>query len=306
MAIPNLLSFAHKMLIALGRRLGHVISDDKVFLSIFYFISTGKKIDWNNPQSFTEKIQWLKLNACKDYYTNLVDKYSVKQYVSDIIGSQYIIPTLAVYDSIENVNFSKLPSKFVLKMTHDSGGVVVCDNVETLDKKKALNKLSKALKSDFFAHTREYPYRYVPRKIIAEQYLEQPGYSELIDYKFYCFGGKPVYCQVIKDRKTKETIDFYDMNLNRMPFTGLNPDVCNAVSLTPRPVNLDLMIDLAKKLSSGIPFVSRIVEDGYNGFLVENENVKGLAEGMLKVLELSDFSMSYTPASREDFKNVFQ
>lgn len=248
-------SLCNKFILAVGRRLGYIINDDKLFLTILYFLSTGKKIHWENPRTFTEKIQWLKLYACKEIYTTLVDKYAVKQYVSDIVGEQYIIPTLAVYDSVEDVDFSKLPSKFVLKVTHDSGGVIVCDDVKSLDKRKTLKRLSIALKSNFFVHSREYPYKNVPRKIIAEQFLEQPGRRELIDYKFYCFGGKPVYCQVIKDRKTKETIDFYDMNWNRMPFTGLNPDVCNAVSLTPRPVNLDLMIDLAKKLSSEIPFV---------------------------------------------------
>ena len=233
---------------------------DKIFLKLRYWANMGKILNLKNPQTFTEKIQWLKLYARDTLFTTMVDKCAVKKYVSDKIGDEYIIPTLGVWNTPEEIDFDKLPNKFVLKVTHDSGGVCICRDKNFFNKKEAIKKLRSALKRDFYNVTREWPYKNVPRRIIAETYIEDnvvPNSDYLTDYKFYCFNGKPTYCQVIRDRGSNETIDFYDMQWNHMPFVGLKEGISNGLTPVEKPTKLDEMIMIADKLSDGIPF-SRI------------------------------------------------
>lgn len=231
-------------------------SDEK-FLKKLYRLRTGKELNLDNPQTFCEKLQWLKLYNRKPEYTTMVDKYAVKEYVANIIGDEYIIPTIGVWDRVEDIDWEALPNQFVLKCTHDSGGLVICKDKSTLDIKKAIGKLKKSMKRDYFYDNREWPYKNVKHRIIAEQYMEVEGQEDLTDYKFFCFNGEPKYCQVIRDRNTKETIDFYDMEWNHMPFVGLNPIVKNGETPVAEPICIENMICLCKKLSRNIPF-SRI------------------------------------------------
>ena len=219
----------------------------------------GEKLDLNNPKTFTQKLQWLKLYNRKPEYTTMVDKYAVKEYVANIIGKEHIIPTLGVWNSANEIDWDALPNQFVLKTTHGGGGggVVICKDKATFDRVATKEKLSKSLKSDIYWIFREWPYKNVTKQIIAEQYLSELSSTDLIDYKFFCFNGNVLYCQVIKDRSTLETIDFFDTNWEHQDFIGLlNNDVIKK-SKQPisQPVNFSEMVSFAQKLSKGIPFV---------------------------------------------------
>lgn len=238
---------------------------DKLYLSLIYRCRMGHWINWKNPKTFTEKLQWLKVYDYKPEYTKMVDKLAVKDYVASRIGEEYIIPTLGVWDRVEDIDWDSLPDQFVLKTTHGGGGcgVVVCSDKTHFDKAKAIKKLQTSMHSNTGKTYREKPYLNVPRKIIAEKFMaerkakENAKISDLPDYKFFCFNGEPHYCQVIRDRHTKETIDFYDMEWNHMPFVGLNPIAMNGVEPVAKPVHLEQMKEICRKLSKDIKF-SRI------------------------------------------------
>ena len=227
---------------------------DKLYLSIKFRSHMGYWMDWKNPQTFSEKLQWLKVYDRHPEYTKMVDKVAAKDYVAGIIGEEYIIPTLAVYNSADEIDFDALPSQFVLKCTHDSGGIVVCKDKSKLDINEAREKLRKGLKRTYIVQNREYPYKNVPRRIIAEQYMVDES-GELRDYKFFCFDGVAKYLFVATDRGREDTetkFDFFDMDWNHLPFTNGHPN--NHV--TPeKPENFELMKELASKLSKGMPHV---------------------------------------------------
>lgn len=174
--------------------------NDEKYLCIVYKIRTGKTLNLENPKTFNEKLQWLKLYDRKIEYTTMVDKYAVKQYVADKIGENHIIPTLGVWDKFEDIDFDKLPNNFVLKCTHDSGGLVICRDKSKLDMNAAKKKLNKSLKRNYFYAGREWPYKDVKPRIIAEKYLEEKGKTVPEDYKVYCINGKPIYIVVFHNR----------------------------------------------------------------------------------------------------------
>ena len=243
---------------------------DKLYLTLLFRLKMGYWIDWKKPKTFSEKLQWLKLYDRKPEYTTMVDKYAVKEYVANIIGREYIIPTLGVWDRPEDIDWDCLPQKFVLKTTHAGGGsgVLICKDKATFDRNDACIKLKRSLSKCVYNSHREWPYKNVPKRIIAEAFLEEAKpvkhNTDLPDYKFYCFNGEPVYCQVIRDRSSKETIDFYDMEWRHMPFVGLNPTFnislpffTNGATSVEKPIHLSKMIDACRKLSKEIMF-SRI------------------------------------------------
>ena len=228
---------------------------DEQYLRIAYKIKLGKNLNLENPETFNEKLQWLKLYDRRPEYTMMVDKFEVKKYVSDIIGEEYVIPTLGVYNSFEEINFDALPNKFVLKCTHDSGGIVICKDKSSFNKKKVKSKLEKCLKHNFYWGFREWPYKNVKPRIIAEVYMSDTKQSGLIDYKFFCFDGeiKSMYIATERFNSTDETkFDFYDADFNHLPFTNGHP---NANIMPSRPDNFELMKDIASKLSRNIPHV---------------------------------------------------
>lgn len=208
----------------------------------------------NNPKTYNEKLQWMKLHDRNPLYTKLVDKFSVKDYVKDIIGGQYIIPTLGVWRTVEEIDFASLPNQFVLKTTHDSGGVCICKDKSTFDIEAAKRKLNNSLHYDYYKLAAEWPYKDVPRRIIAEQYLEDDRYHELRDYKFFCFNGCVKALFVATERQTRKEpyFNFFDRDYNHLDIVQGHPQ---APVPPEKPLNYDLMIQLAEKLSKGFPQV---------------------------------------------------
>lgn len=230
---------------------------DRLHLKLQYRMVMGVRLNLKNPRTFCEKIQWLKLNDRKPEYTMMVDKLAVKQYVSDVVGNEYVIPVLGVWDRVEDINFDLLPNSFVMKTSHGGGsvGVYVCKDKEHLDKEKLIAVMSYAMKQSIYKMTGEWPYKNVKKCIFAERYMSNGSVNnDLADYKWYCFDGEPCFCQVIQDRRTVETIDFFDKEWNHQEFIGLNPNVNNANTIPQKPENLKKHIELARKLSKGIPF----------------------------------------------------
>ena len=236
--------------------LNNKVSDVEYIRKTFMY-KVGYELNIENPVFFNEKIQWLKLYNRKPEYTIMVDKYKVRQYVAQQIGEKYLIPLLGVWDTPEEIDFKDLPNQFVLKCNHNSGnGMCICKDKTKLDIAKVKRKLRRSLKSDFYLTGREWPYKDVPRKIIAEKFMSDGSGSDLRDYKFYCFNGIPKYCQVISNRTTAETIDFFDMEWKLQGFTGLAlpPQPHSAVPIK-RPSCYEEMQLLAQKLAKSIPFV---------------------------------------------------
>jgi hypothetical protein len=230
---------------------------DKIFLKLRYRLQLGHPLNLKNPKRFTEKIQWLKLYNRRSEFTTMVDKYAVKEFVANKIGEMYIIPTLGVWNKFDDIDFDTLPERFVLKTTHGGGGggVVICKDRATFNKEKARAVINRSLKGDIYMLYREWPYKNVPRRIIAEKFITNGYDEELTDYKFYCFNGEPRYCQVIADRRTKETIDFFDMNWNHQGFYGLNPKCGPAAKPAAKPHGFATMQRIARELSKDTAFV---------------------------------------------------
>lgn len=232
-----------------------LIKSDSLYLRMRYSLSHGETLHLKKPVTFGEKLQWLKLYNRQPEYTKMVDKYHAKSLVASIVGGGSIIPTIAVYNDVSEINWDVLPNQFVLKTTHDSGGIVICRDKSKLDKDSAIKKLNYAITHDNYTITREWPYKNVQRRIIAEEYIApDDGHDDLTDYKWFCFDGEPYYCQVIQDRKKKETIDFFDKQWNHQPFIGMSLKANNAPVQPKCPVKLNEMVEIARQLSEGIPF----------------------------------------------------
>ncbi|MCD7847911.1 MAG: hypothetical protein LUG49_07815 [Oscillospiraceae bacterium] len=229
---------------------------DKMYLSLKFRVMMGKKLNLKNPQTFNEKLQWLKLYDRKPIYTTMVDKYEAKKYVANIIGEEYIIPTLGVWDSPDEIDFDLLPNQFVLKCNHNSGrGMCICTDKSKLDIEAVKRGLQEGLNEDYYITNREWPYKDVPRKIIAEKYMVDESGYELKDYKLFCFDGfaKAMYIAMDRQSTTEEMKwNFYDMQFQKLPFWNAHP---NSDSEIKRPDSFERMKKLAEKLSQGIPNV---------------------------------------------------
>lgn len=227
---------------------------DEQFLRRKYELYCARPLKLKDPQRYTEKIQWLKLYDRNPDYITMVDKIAVKDYVAAIIGAEHVVPMYGAWDSFDEIDFERLPDSFVLKCSHDSGGIYIVKDKEKFDKTKARRIMDAAMKKNFYSGGREWPYKLVKRRILAEQYLEDSKEKELRDYKFFSFDGKVPYLFIATDRfKNGETcFDFFDADFHHLPFTNGHP---NAQVAPHKPVNFDLMLTLASKLSVGIPHV---------------------------------------------------
>lgn len=228
---------------------------DKIYLKMRYKEVFGKELDLKNPQTFNEKLQWLKLYDRNPEYIKMVDKYEAKKYVADKIGEEYIIPTIGVYDSFDEIDFDRLPKQFVLKCTHDSGGLVICRNKEKFDKDKVKKVITEHLKRNYFYSEREWPYKDIKPRIMAEKYMSDGNEEGLLDYKFYCFNSKPEFLYVSEGLDNHDTakIGFFDKNFNMCEF-GRN-DYLKFAKLPKKPNNFNKMLKIARKLAEGLDFL---------------------------------------------------
>ena len=232
----------------------HRMSDEK-FLKKKFRYSLGYELNLNNPQTFNEKLQWLKLYDHRPEYTTMVDKYAVKKYVADKIGEQYIIPTLGVWDKFDDIDFEKLPNQFVMKCTHDSGGLVICRDKSKFNILTARKKINRCIKRNYYWIGREWSYKNVKPRIIAERYMECSDSSFLKDYKFFCFNGKVEFLYLSEGLENHNTARISYVTLDWKQADFYRNDYKPFNKLPPKPINFDKMVKLAEILSEDIPFL---------------------------------------------------
>ena len=239
--------------LAILHKLSPLIKSDDLYLKMVYWLSMGKKLNLKDPKTFNEKLQWLKLYNRKPEYTVMVDKVKAKEYVAKIIGKEHIIPTLGVWDDPDEIDFDKLPEQFVLKCNHNSGlGMCICRDKGKLDIAKVKHELRKRLRQDYYMTNREWSYKNVPRKIMAEKFMQDGNKPDLTDYKFFCFNGEPKMMYVSHDNAEYATTDFFDMDYNRLPIRMKDP---NSEVLPEQPKEFEEMKQYARQLSKNIPFL---------------------------------------------------
>lgn len=231
------------------------MSDENFLKKAFKIKMGARELNLDNPKTFNEKLQWLKLYNRKPEYTIMVDKFEAKYYIASKIGEKYTVPTLGVWNDFDDIDFAKLPDKFVLKCTHDSGGLIICKDKSNLDKIKAKKTICHSLKSNYYKEWREWPYRDVKPRIIAEPYLlddATKGEEQecLTDYKIFCFNGNPKIIYISKDKSENPTTDFFDMDFKHLPIRMKDP---NSNHLPKVPDKFEEMKKIAKILSEGIP-----------------------------------------------------
>lgn len=238
------------------RNMRYVLSflPDKMFLQLHYFLTVGKFINFKNPQTYTEKLQWLKLNEKNVEYCNLVDKLAVRDHISAVWGEQHLFPLLGVWDSFDDIDFSSLPEQFVLKCNHDSGSTKVIKSKSSLREKdfKELRKhFNTRIKRDYFYACREYPYKNLNRHIIAEAYMidESKPDKSIEDYKFFCFDGEPKIMFVATERNIDVKFDFFDMDFNHLDIVNIHPQSNKSIK---KPEKFDEMKEIAAMLSKGM------------------------------------------------------
>lgn len=226
---------------------------DGMYIQIYYFAHFKRFANLRNPQTYNEKLNWLKLHDRNPLYTKLVDKFEVKEYVTPIIGQEHIIPTLGVWDCFDDIDFDKLPDQFVLKCTHDSEGLVIVRDKSTMDKAAAKEKIEAALKQNFYYIGREWPYKDVKPRIIAEKYMEDGVDGELQDYKFFCFNGEPRAMFIASDRASDHVkFDYFDLDFKHLDIKQKYPHADRALR---KPETFDKMVELSRTLSKGFPHV---------------------------------------------------
>ena len=256
-------------------------NNDALYLKLLFYFTMGKRLDLKHPKTFNEKLQWLKLYNRRPEYTTMVDKYAVKEYVASKIGKEYVIPTLGVWDKPELIEWDKLPDRFVLKTTNGGGntGVVICKDKSTFNREQAIAKLNRSLQSDIYVNFREWPYKNVPKRIIAEEYIEDSRSKDLVDYKFFCFDGYADSVMLCLERQEGETKFYFfdsDWQLKRYDPRGVNAPKDFTL---PKPKGIDDMFHIAEELSKGLPH-ARIDLYLVNGHIYFGEITLFSASGM--------------------------
>ncbi len=241
-----------KLLLALDKRVP--LLSDRLFLKLKFKDMMGYKLNLRHPKTFNEKIQWLKLHDRKPEYARMVDKIEAKKYVAEKIGEEYIIPTISTCDHFDEINLWQLPEQFVIKCSHDSGGLIVCRDRKDLDLAKARRKIETGLKKNFYYVSREWPYKSIKPRILIEECMTDDDREELTDYKFMCFGGEVKCIFTCTDRFSKDglKVTFFDRDWNVLPFERKYPK--STVSI-PKPPDLEKMIELSERLAKGMSFV---------------------------------------------------
>ena len=230
--------------------------DDRYAIQYQWYSFMNYPLNLHNPKTYCEKLQWLKLYDRNPIYTTMVDKHRVKEWIANKVGEEYVIPTLMVYDSVDEINLDQLPQKFVLKCNHDSGSVVICHDKSMFDLESAKKKLGWALKHNYYWNSREWPYKHVKKCVIAEQFLEVTEDHNIVgsmpqDYKFYCFNGEPRLFYITSDRENNGEVreDFFDLNGNLLKLNQVG--YYNNPNTPALPKNLGKMIAMARVLAKG-------------------------------------------------------
>lgn len=234
----------------------HFLFSDEMYLKLRWKLKMGTTLHLDNPILFNEKLQWLKLHDHRPEYAIMADKVRVKDYVAKIIGKEHIIPTLGVWDKVEDIDLSTLPNQFVLKCNHDSGGIFICKDKSKLTDEEwanALKKLKHTLIHDYYIDNREWCYKDMPRKILAEELLANGDCVKLPDYKIFCFHGEPKFTEIDYDRFIFHKLNVYDMDWNFVDFYMTSPN--DKTRVFEKPAQFDEMMNCARKLAKGIPFV---------------------------------------------------
>lgn len=222
---------------------------DRMYLKLIYYARMGRRLDLDHPTTYNEKLQWLKLYDRNPEYTQMVDKYEVREYIKNKIGEEYLVPFYGVYDRFEDIDFDQLPEQFILKCTHDSGGIVICKDKSKLDIPAVKKSINKYLKRNYYYPGREWPYKKVKPRIICEKYMMDEAGAEIKDYKFFCFHGEPKMLFVTSDRENDIRFDYYDMDFNHQNFTQQDKNSDKPID---KPKCFDKMIELARILSKDI------------------------------------------------------
>ena len=244
-----------KIIIWLGRHgFTKYIIPDKLYIKLMCKQNLGYRINLKSPQTFNEKLQWLKLHDRNPDYIRMVDKYEVRAYLANLIGDKYLIPLLGKWDRFEDIDFDSLPNEFVLKCTHDSGGVFVILDKNSIDKNKLAKEINRRLKTNYFYLGREWPYKYVKPRIIAEEYMVDSNQGELIDYKMMVFNGKVKCSFTCTERFTNEglKVTFFDRNWNRMP---VERHYTSSSKIIDKPLNYEKMLEIAEKVAKNMKFL---------------------------------------------------
>lgn len=234
----------------------YFLFSDKTSLKIQYRIKLGRKLNLKNPQRFSEKLQWLKLYYRKPEFTTMVDKVLAKRYVADRIGEEYIVPTYGIWEHFDDIDFDLLPQKFVLKTNHVGGGsgIIICKDKDKLNKESAKRILDPLLKRNLYHYLREWPYKNVQPRIMAEKLLEDNGIHGLMDYKVFCCNGEPRMVKVNYDVATDYHVCWYDLDWKKIKGTTIYDPTDENVEVE-KPKELEKLLDLARKLSKDIPFL---------------------------------------------------
>lgn len=229
---------------------------DKAFLKLKFRTAMEKPLDLKAPKTFNEKLQWLKLYDRRPEYTTYVDKYRVRDYVRQILGEEYLIPVLGVWESADDIDFETLPQQFVLKCNHDSGSVMVVRDKASLDEAAIKNRFNKRLNTSFYWLGREWPYKDVKPCIIAEKYMtDDENSTGFTDYKFYCFNGSADSVMVCLERGTGQPkFYFFDQQWRLLRYNIRGMEAPEGFSV-PKPEKMDEMFAIAERLSTGIPHV---------------------------------------------------
>lgn len=228
---------------------------DERYLKLMYRYKMGKKLDFDNVKTFNEKLQWLKINNKNNFYTGLVDKYQVREYIRQVLGEEYLIPLVGVWDNANDIDLNTLPDEFVLKCNHDSGGVIVCRDKSKFDMKQVARELNKRLSKNFYYVGREWPYKNIKPKVICEELLKTKDGTLPIDYKFSCFNGKVDNVMLCMGRETGKTkFYFFDKKWNLLRYNVVGREAPNNFTI-PKPKMIDKMFEIAEILAKDFPYV---------------------------------------------------
>ncbi|MBR3655216.1 MAG: glycosyl transferase [Elusimicrobia bacterium] len=226
----------------------------KYILEIQFEVKMGKKLNLSNPLTYNEKLQWLKLYYRNDLLIKCADKVEARGYIKDVAGEQYLVPSYGVYNSVEEIDFNKLPNQFILKVNWGSKQNVGCKDKSKFNIKQAKKKLATWLtpKQNYYYNFFEWQYKDIKPKIICEKYLDLINDGFITDYRFFCFNGKFKIFSVVLTKADGRFINFYDADLNYMPVKQSLPNNPNYV---PKTANYKKMVELAEKLAKPFPHV---------------------------------------------------